>query len=167
MKRKIKILLAVVVSFLFIWACYLIYNMKDSVKPVQEQEETKINDIVVIKKRNLENISNEYYYVEFNFLEKEATLYRAVTVDENVREGETAITVYKQANLYLNDIELENYQKNLNKIYNNPYRYSYLNVNDAKKINNGSNDYYEIEFLDSKYFIYEKNEQQFVEKLFE
>lgn len=167
MKRKFKILLVIIISFLFIWACYLVYNMKDSVEIVKEQEETKINDIVVVKKRNLENISGEYYYVEFNFLEKEATLYRVVTEDENVREGESAITIYKQANLYLNDTELENYQKNLNKIYNNPYRYSYLNVNDAKKINNESNDYYEIEFLDSKYFIYEKNEQQFVENLFE
>lgn len=167
MRKKIKLLFALIVTILFVGACYLIYNMKDEVEPNIVVEEETINDIVIIKKINLESVSNENYYVEFNFYNNETILYKVVKEEKEVREGEVASTIYKQANLYLNDTELENYEKNLNKIYNNPYRYSYLSIGDVKEVINGSNYYYEVDFVDNKYFIYEYDDLKIFDILFE
>lgn len=166
MKRKLKILLGFFIALLFIVGCYLIYNMKDDVEPIEKVEEVTFNDTVTIKKRQLDNQQADYYYVEFNFVNKTARMYKVET-EENVREGEAQIIIYKEANLYLNETELKNYQKNITKIYNNPYKYSFLNYGDAKDLDKDSNDYYEIEFSDTKYFIYEKSDRQIFDKLFD
>lgn len=166
MKRKLKILLGFFIALLFIVGCYLIYNMKDDVEPIEKVEEVTFNDTVTIKKRQLDNQQADYYYVEFNFVNKTASMYKVET-EENVREGEAQIIIYKEANLYLNETELKNYQKNITKIYNNPYKYSFLNYGDAKDLDKDSNDYYEIEFSDTKYFIYEKSDRQIFDKLFD
>lgn len=167
MKRKLKILVAFMITVLFILGCYLIYNMKDEVKPIEAPEEEIINDVVKVKKRQLDKEINEYYYVKFDFSNEKAIMYKVSVKDEDVREGEAEITIYKEANLYLNETELKNYQKNLNKIYDNPYKYSYLNFSNAKDIDKNSNDYYEIEFSDTKYFVYEETERKMFDALFE
>lgn len=166
MKRKMKILLGFFIALLFIVGCYLIYNMKDDVEPIEKVEEVTFNDTVTIKKRQLDNQQADYYYVEFNFVNKTASMYKVET-KEDVREGEAQIIIYKEANLYLNETELKNYQKNITKIYNNPYKFSFLNYGDAKDLDKDSNDYYEIEFSDTKYFIYEKSDRQIFDKLFD
>lgn len=166
MRKKVKLLFALIVTILFVWACYLIYNMKDDVKPIDKPEESKVNETVIVKKLNLDNFSNEYYYVEFNFTDKQANLYKVVKENNGIRYGEAAITIYKQSNLFLNETELENYENSLNKIYNNPYRYGYLNNNSAKELDKDSNDYYEIEFEDTKYFVYEHEERIMFDDLF-
>lgn len=166
MKRKLKILLGCFIALLFIVGCYLIYNMKDDVDPIEKVEEVAFNDVVTIKKRQLDNQQEDYYYVEFNFMNKTAVMYR-VEIEEEVREGEAQIIIYKETNLYLNETELKNYQKNITKIYNNPYKYSFLNYGDAKDLDKDSNDYYEIEFSDTKYFIYEKNDRRIFDSLFD
>lgn len=160
--KKIKLLF---VTVLFIVSCYLIYNMKDDVEIVDEEKEVQVNDFIIVKKIDKNSVSDNYY-VEFNFLDKEAILYKKQNIKDNVREGEVISKIYKQANLYLNDIELENYKKNLNKIYSNPYRYSYVNSNELKDVTKKSY-YYEIEYEDTKYFIYDESEYQLFDKLFE
>ena len=93
-------------------------------------------------------------------------MYKVDTQDD-VREGEPQIIIYKEANLYLNDTELKNYQKNITKIYNNPYKYSFLNISNAKDLDRDSDDYYEIEFSDTKYFIYEEADRKIFDSLFD
>lgn len=166
MKRKLKILLVLIVAGLFIVGCYLIYNMKDTVGPIEKVEEDVFNDIVTVKKRHFDNKRKDYYYVEFNFSDKTSTMYKVVT-QEDVREGEAQTIIYKEANLYLNETELKNYQKNITKIYNNPYKYSFLNSSNAKDLDRDSDDYYEIEFSDTKYFVYEKTDRKMFDNLFD
>ena len=160
--KKIKLLF---VTILFIIACYLIYNMKDGIESVKEFEEVQVNDFVVVKKVDINSVSDNYY-VEFNFLDKEVILYKKQNIKDNVRDGEVISKIYKQANLYLNDIELDNYKKNLNKIYSNPYRYSYIYDRELGEFSEKSY-YYEIEYEDTKYFVYDENECQLFDKLFE
>lgn len=160
--KKIKLLF---VTVLFIIACYLIYNMKNDVGQVNEEEEVQVNDFVIVKKVDINSVSDNYY-VEFNFLDKETILYKKQNIKDNVRDGEVISKIYKQANLYLNDIELDNYKKNLNKIYSNPYRYSYINDKELGEFIEQSY-YYEIEYEDTKYFVYDENEYQLFDKLFE
>lgn len=162
--RKIKLLL---VTLLFIVACYFIYNMKDEVEMVKPEEEMVTNEKVVVKKKNLDSDNSEYYYVEFDFSKNKAILYKSLYTEDEVRDGEVAISIYKQRDLFLNETELENYNKKLDKIYNNPYRYSYLKNSDAKDIDKDSDEYYEIEFDDIKYFIYENDERKLFDILFE
>lgn len=166
MKRKLKMLLGVVIAGLFVVGCYLIYNMKDEVEPIEKVEENSFNDVVIVKKRHLEDKENNYYYIKFNFPDKTTTMYKVVP-QEDAREGETQIIIYKEANLYLNETELKNYQKNITKIYNNPYKYSFLNTGNAKDLDRDSDDYYEIEFSDTKYFIYEETDRKMFDSLFD
>ena len=79
-----------------------------------------------------------------NFSKNKAVLYKKSYTEDEVRDGEVAISIYKQRDLFLNETELENYNKKLDKIYNNPYRYSYLKNSDAKDIDKDSDEYYEI-----------------------
>ena len=167
MKRKLKMVLVLVIAGLFVVGCYLIYNMKDDVEPIEKVEENAFNDVVIVKKRQLDDKDNDtYYYVKFNFSDKTTIMYKVDTQDD-VREGEPQIIIYKEANLYLNDTELKNYQKNITKIYNNPYKYSFLNISNAKDLDRDSDDYYEIEFSDTKYFIYEEADRKIFDSLFD
>lgn len=166
MKRKLKLLFLLAATILFVYACYLIYNMKDEVKPLEKPEEVKINEKVIVKKLNLEDTGN-YYYVKFDFSKKEAVMFEVKIEKDEIRDGAAFITVYKKANLYLNETELDNFQNYLNKVYNNPYRYSYLNENAAKDIDKESDDYYEVDFNDSKYFVYDSDTRKIFDSLFE
>ena len=68
MKRKLKMVLGLVIAGLFVVGCYLIYNMKDDVEPIEKVEENAFNDVVIVKKRQLDDKDNDnYYYVKFNF----------------------------------------------------------------------------------------------------